>query len=105
MRDKFLNIKGTLLKVENIVIFKDDFQDTVVNGTFTLDLPSGIEKYSYVTSFDYFYINNRSITNITTTINLISVSGKQSFNVLEWIVPPSSGKKPLPRTLIFKYID
>lgn len=105
LRDKFLNIKGTLLKVENIVIFKDDFQDTVVNGTFTLDLPTGIEKYSYVTSFDYLYINERSITNITTTINLISISGKKTFNVLEWIVPPSSGKTPLPRTLIFKYID
>jgi hypothetical protein len=105
LRDKFYNIKGILLKVENIVLFKNDFQDTVANGIFTLNLPTGIEKYSYTTSFDYFYIKDRSTTDATTTIRLVSISGKKTFNTLEWIVPLPSGNTPLTRTLIFKYID
>jgi len=105
LRDKFFNIKGTLLKTEQIVLFKDDFQDTIATGTFTLDLPTGIEKYSYTTSFDYIYIGERSITNTITTIRIYSISGKKSFNTLEWIIPPSAGNKPLPRTLIFKFVN
>jgi hypothetical protein len=77
LRDNFYNTKGTLLKVEEIVLFKNDFQDTISTGVFTLDLPSGIEKYSFITSYDYFYINDRSITDLTTIINLVCVSGKK----------------------------
>lgn len=105
LRDKYFKIIGTLLKLENIVFLKEiNLQDTLVNGVFTLRLPTGIEKYSFTTSFDYFYINERA-SNETTEIKLTSVSGNQSFNRVEWIIPPPSNKIPLPRTLIFKYID